>query len=319
MTDGTRPTRVLLISGYGRSGSTLLARILGEVEGMVAVGELRHLWREGFVENRRCSCGERFHACPYWREVTGQAFGGMEAVDAATVLCLQRIVDRPSRIPLLAAGRGSAVFRAARARYTAALSRLYRALARVSGARVLVDSSKDVSHGYLLAGMGRALDLTVVHLVRDSRGAVHSWQKPKYDPGQDGYMNRYGLVRACTEWNAINLLAEGVARLAPRRLRVSYGELVGAPRVTTARILSLAGEEHASPPFLDDRRVRLRLGHAVSGNPMRFTEGEMEIRADHAWRREMAPGRRAVTTALTWPLARRYGLTRRPASARTSP
>ncbi|WP_420910932.1 sulfotransferase [Thermus thermophilus] len=35
--------KVVFIGGYGRSGSTLLDRMLGQVEGFVSVGELRHI------------------------------------------------------------------------------------------------------------------------------------------------------------------------------------------------------------------------------------------------------------------------------------
>ena len=35
---------VLYIGGWGRSGSTLLAHLLGGLDRMVAVGELRYVW-----------------------------------------------------------------------------------------------------------------------------------------------------------------------------------------------------------------------------------------------------------------------------------
>ena len=34
-------TKVLFIGGYGRSGSTLLDRLLGQIDGFVSVGEVR--------------------------------------------------------------------------------------------------------------------------------------------------------------------------------------------------------------------------------------------------------------------------------------
>ncbi|HEY2794503.1 MAG TPA: sulfotransferase, partial [Micromonosporaceae bacterium] len=36
--------RVVFLGGLGRSGTTLLERILGEVPGVCALGELVHLW-----------------------------------------------------------------------------------------------------------------------------------------------------------------------------------------------------------------------------------------------------------------------------------
>ena len=41
---GDERSVVLYIAGSGRSGSTVLGRILGRVEGFGAVGELRYVW-----------------------------------------------------------------------------------------------------------------------------------------------------------------------------------------------------------------------------------------------------------------------------------
>ena len=60
------PFRVLYIGGWGRSGSTLLDRLLGQAEGSFSVGEMRDLWLRGVLENRRCGCGEPFDSCPFW-------------------------------------------------------------------------------------------------------------------------------------------------------------------------------------------------------------------------------------------------------------
>ena len=38
------PAPVLYIGGWGRSGSTLLSHLLGGLDGMVSVGELRYVW-----------------------------------------------------------------------------------------------------------------------------------------------------------------------------------------------------------------------------------------------------------------------------------
>jgi hypothetical protein len=45
----------------------------------------------------------------------------------------------------------------------------------------------------------------------------------------------------------------------------------------------------------------------VSGNPMRFKTGRLDLRLDDAWRREMPHRQAALVTGLTWPLQRWYG------------
>ena len=53
--------------------------------------------------------------------------------------------------------------------------------------------------------------------------------------------------------------------------------------------------------------MRLGRNHTAEGNPMRFVSGELELRADDAWRRQMPSRDRRVVTALTLPLLAAYG------------
>jgi hypothetical protein len=84
------PVKVAFIGGWGRSGSTLLASMLGEVPRMTPVGELRYIWERGLHDDELCGCGERFGECPFWQAVGREAFGGWDAVDADEVIALDK-------------------------------------------------------------------------------------------------------------------------------------------------------------------------------------------------------------------------------------
>ena len=90
---------VVFIGGFGRSGSTLLERMLGCLDGVVTLGEVGHLWQRGIVNDESCACGQPFSRCPFWSEVGQRAFGGWTSVDAARVLDLKDKVDRQRRMP----------------------------------------------------------------------------------------------------------------------------------------------------------------------------------------------------------------------------
>jgi hypothetical protein len=92
------------------------------------------------------------------------------------MIALQQQVDGLARVPwLLAPSRPRGLERAVVA-YREVLGRVYRAVRSVSGASVIVDSSKYATYGGLLAGVP-GLDLRALHLVRDSRAVAYSWRR----------------------------------------------------------------------------------------------------------------------------------------------
>jgi Sulfotransferase family len=303
----TEPVKVLFVAGYGRSGSTLLDRVLGEVDGFCSVGELRHLFQEGYVENRRCGCGERFHDCGFWRRVNREAFAAEGPPDLEQLLALKRRVDRWWRSPQLGWGIGTARQRADVERYRAVLRRFYLAIRSASGARVIVDSSKDVSHGYALRGIGAPIEPHVLHLVRDSRAVAHSWQRHKFNPGNGGEMNRYSLVRTSAEWNLINALTALHRRTGTSYSTLRYRDFATDPARAVRGVLEAVGEGERTGPVSADGTVTLGENHTVAGNPNRFRRGELTIRPDEDWRQRMSPAAKALVTALTFPGLSRQG------------
>jgi hypothetical protein len=292
----SRRPRVLLITGYSRSGSTLLARVLGEVEGIVAPGELRYLWRRGVSENRLCDCGDPSLECPFWQKVLIRAFGSAPPPAVEEMLDLQRRVDRVYRIPALS--RAAANRLAEVATYLRYYEHLFQAIEEITGANCIVDSSKDPSYGHVLA-LSQEIDLSVVHLIRDSRAVAYSWTREKLDPGTGKPMSRQHPVQSALEWDIAQWAARRLTRRVDRSLTLRYEDFVADPKPVVQRLLELAEVE--AEPHLDENRVSLSLGHAVSGNPMRFETGSVTIRDDDQWRQSLPSWSRRMVSTLTWP------------------
>ena len=168
--------RVLYVAGWGRSGSTLLDRLLGQVPGVFSAGELRDIWQRGVMENRLCGCGAAFHDCEVWRKVGEVAFGGWSELDVDDAQALRLRLDRPWSPPRVLGSRLTPELDEDVERYVGYLQRLYGAIAQVTDARLIVDSSKIPTYAMLLRRVP-GMDLRALHLVRDPRGVVHSWQK----------------------------------------------------------------------------------------------------------------------------------------------
>jgi len=293
-------TRVLYVAGTGRSGSTLLARVLDRADGVFAAGELRYVWQRGLVEDRVCGCGEPFSRCPFWAEVLDRAFGG-PPVDAPGIIDTQRSLTRLRHVPRTLTIGGPE----APAGYLESLARLYGAVAEVSGCDVVVDSSKLPSYGSVIAQVP-GLDVRVVHLVRDPRGAAYSWSRSKPQPDGDGTMQRMSVVKSSSLWLAWNASAPLLFRDRDRYRAIRYEDLVARPRDTVDEILAFAGHTGDGAPFVGERTVALERSHTVAGNPNRLESGRVELREDQAWTTALGRARRALVTAVTAPLLGRF-------------
>jgi len=308
-----RPTPVLYIGGLGRSGSTLLDRMLGELPGVTSAGELVHLWQRGVVEDQLCACGERFSECPFWTKVGHEAFGGWHAPEVGEARRLQRLVDRNRYVPTVASPLRASEFDERVGRYAELIGRLYGAISSVAGGAIVVDSSKHASTAFVLRA-APTVSLRMIHLVRDARGTAYSWTKAVRRPevaDRDVLMHTHAPWRTAARFDSWNLLLHVLSLLGVPTTFVRYEDLVADPRGEMKRIVTVAGlRPDGILDFIEDDVVTLGTPHSVSGNPMRFSTGRIPVRADDEWRRGLSPRDRATVTAISWPLLAAYGYLR---------
>jgi hypothetical protein len=301
--------RVLYVGSWGRSGSTLLDLVLGQIPDLVSVGELRYIWERGLAERQLCGCGHTVPECPFWAAVLEEAFGGAGQVDVREVLSLWRRVDRLTLVPALLTPWHYPALAADLRVFQEVLARLYRAVATVSGAATVVDSSKYAAYGLILAGVPQ-LELVLLHLIRDSRAVAYSWQSRKLMPEvttETRYMPVKRPWRSAVFWGLENLALEMLRQISPRSVRLRFDDLTSDPRGSLGAALAALGI-NADLDFLGRRVLDLGPNHTVAGNPIRFRRGSVAIEADLAWRSHLQAGSRRVVTALTWPLLVRYGI-----------
>jgi hypothetical protein len=293
--------RVLFIGGLGRSGSTLIDRVLGQTPGVCSVGELVFLWDRALSANELCGCGEPFGACPFWKEVGDAAFGGWDRIDPVSIRAWQQHVDRNRYVPSMLAPSLAPRFRARLEPYAEAMGRVYGAIASVTGAKLIVDSSKHASTAAFLRHVP-GVDARILQLLRDPHGVAWSWSKTVERPeASDGvsFMARVGPARIAARWQGYNALL-ALVRSPGGALR--YEDFVDRPQHATRRLLAMGGLRPESlPQFVGPRTVRLDVDHTVAGNPLRFRTGELEIRVDEEWRTAMPRARRALVGTLAFP------------------
>ncbi len=169
--DGNK-VKVLAILGRGRSGSTLLDNLLGEIDQFFSAGEIHNIFSRGLLQGHTCGCGQPLASCEIWAPTLEKAFGS--TVDAQQVVEWQSELVRPRRLLQLLHAPPPSELNS----YLDVLNRLYKSIAHTSGARVVVDSSKRPPHGAVLRLLSN-VDPYFVQLVRDPRAVAFSRRSGK--------------------------------------------------------------------------------------------------------------------------------------------
>lgn len=297
--------KVLYIAGAGRSGSTLLSKILGQLDNFTNVGEMtRYVWARGCNKNQLCECGQPFQNCGFWTAVFDEAYGGLEHIDGKEMEALRLSVDRMRFVPQILSPFRSSMYQDKFTTYTNTLLQLYRGIQKVTKCSVIVDTSKDPSPAYLLSSL-ESVNLYLVHLVRDSRAVAFSWLRKKAIPEQTASLGQFSPLQSSWGWLKINSCLEPLKYLNRKYLLLRYEDFAANPKTTLSEIISFLQEENSSLPFLDERTIKVEPNHTVSGNPIRFNKGIVEVRLDDEWLYSMGYEQKLVTW-LTWPLLLKY-------------
>ncbi|MCP4308162.1 MAG: sulfotransferase [bacterium] len=298
--------RVIVIAGWGRSGSTILANVLGSAPGVVTLGEINNIWDRGFGSDLLCSCGEPFSACQMWRPIAERAFGAdrtavaERARETSARLGNTWLIRR--RLPFLGkrqANHGDD--------YAAMLTALYQAAADHTGSRLLVDASKSPWHAAVAASL-QGFDVSVLHLIRDPRGVAFSLRKKvDYQAGGQITMDRHGATASSLAWVYRNRLVESVWKNDLAYLQVRYEDFVADPEDQVARILDHTGLADVAVPFAGPNEIKISPSHNISGNPVRFQNGLTTLRADDKWRDALPQSTQKLVRLITWPHMRHFG------------
>ena len=301
--------KVLFITGAARSGSTILDRILGQVDGFFSLGEVRNIPEHILLLNWKCGCGLNLRECEIWSAVFTQAFGGFDHLDAGRYIHLREYYTRPRRMLYMALGTDRRLIQQGAQEYSQMLDALYSALHTVTGAKVLIDSSKFPAHAHLYSVLGKHRSYAL-HLIRDARAVTHSWRRKRtlIDSPDQRQMKIFSPLKSMQYWTLYNIGAE----ILPRRskqpyMSLRYEDLILSPREHLNRILGFVGVEQAGLPLVDETTVYLGEDHTMGGNPNRMQSGKIELREDLEWKSAATFSTRFWSLLLGWPQLLRYG------------
>src|SRR5262245_723387 len=195
-----RRVTVLFVMGHGSSGTTILGNTLNEIDGFFHAGELRTIWAEALAGLQTCGCGRDVWTCPIWSPALAAEFPGLDAATAGRIAKLHRDTVRVRyTFRLLRANPGRVAGWPGLRRYADVAARLYRGIADVRGARVIVAASKRTGDAALLPLLP-GVDPYVLHVVRDPRAVAYSWSHRSGTPPSE--------LATAGEWLSFSALGE---------------------------------------------------------------------------------------------------------------
>lgn len=297
--------KILYIMGSGRSGSTLLDTVLSDQAQMFGTGELCNLLSAMDLWRSYCACGERSAECPFWVQVRKEWSRNARTDPAIEYPALRSRFERVRSYPRHHDAANEPSLR----RYSELTRSLFQAIATVSGATTIVDSSKGPVRALALSRMDD-VELRVIHLVRDVRGVAFSnGQKFKSDP-KGGIMtplNGRSWTRAAVNWMLVNSVANRVReRLGNRAILVRYEDFVMRPAQTLQRLSAFSGLDFGPTAEKLESGGFFKAGHAIEGNRLRMHD-RIELKPDIRWREQMSKTKKVLLPLLTAPVSWRYG------------
>ncbi|HEY1771780.1 MAG TPA: sulfotransferase [Gammaproteobacteria bacterium] len=301
-----RPLRIIYIAGDGRSGSTLLDRLIGAYPGVFSCGELGNLLQSTASSEQLCACGDSARACGFWHEVLRRWSAMVPDFTEREYRGLQRRYERLRSLLRPHHDQQLTLDEPQFARYAEYTSALFSAIADLSGAAVIVDSSKSPARALALSRVP-GLDVRMLHLVRDVRGVAYSLRKlstPKPGEVKTKRPVRRSNLRFAGTWAVVNYFCEQVRPKIPGpNLFTRYEDYTADPDGMLSMVADTLGV--ARIPYTTGADYLKTQGHQVAGNEGRMRPVQA-IATDETWRQKFGFGMQKGLYLLVLPLMLHY-------------
>ncbi len=300
-----KKTTVLYIASPGRSGSTLMERVLNEIPSVFAAGGLGPN-APLLKKEKICVCGNTLDECPVWESIINDAafkkidlnvfarqfhqYNNHGVVTFFKLLFLKKRKKLPSDFK----------------QYLNNLEIVYSTIHKHLGCQIMTDSTIFPFYGYYLS-LIPSIDLYVVQLVRDPKGVVYSWNKIKYTSRNVPWSPKINSLQSAFTWLKRNGLTDFLfSRKKGKYLRIHYEDFVENPTQTVKEIGNMLGIELESSHFIHGNTVQLGKNHLSGGNINTVEKGEIVLKLDERWKRDMKWWKVVLVTLVTWPLLLKY-------------
>lgn len=270
--------------GAGRSGTTILASLLGSSKQIQSLGEM-HQFLEKTINKGECSCGKPLTDCEFWAEVIAKL---------ATNYTLEEIIEINKHNSKIESHRrifSSLLFK--NEKYVKFQKELISLINHYHPSENYLDSTKYVSKALQLLRMENP-EVKIIYVVRDVRGVIYSFGKK--------VQTQKAPIASIIYYSLINFFAE-ITRLffgKKRVLKIRYEDII---ENTTNQLLKIG-------VFLDINLEDVILnvnsdntyssGHFIGGNRM-ILKKNIKLKKDIEWKNKLSRVKQVSYYFLTLP------------------
>jgi len=294
--------KVIYIAGYGRSGSTLLERILNTHVNIFGVGELVNFLDKINDRNAFCSCGKLIKQCEFWVKTIKDTNNIKKR--SYKLRKIQRHVESLFSLPIPKYLKN----------YKNYIQNLFEVISKnlPNDVIYIVDSSKTARKCFfrpVLLSKIASLNLRVIHLIRDGRGCMWSYFKGSNRKLEKGDASKvpFPLIRTTFNWMLANIGAHLYQLLYPSNyLRVKYEDLVSSPTLILQQLGNFLEIDFTNQVKLIKKQEYIPLTHQISGNRIRM-QYKIILKLDDEWTMKLPIHCRLLFWMINWPLMILYG------------
>lgn len=292
---------IIYIAGYGRSGSTLLERILSSNKKIFGTGELSNLLQLiNSDETSFCSCGEEVCQCKFWSDII------QEICKEYDVNKLKELQYRLESVINITGNQEKL--------HTDFVRVLFKKIFQNVSSEVeyIIDSSKTARKSFfrpIIFSKINFLNIKVIHLVRDGRGCMWSNLKGsnrKMEKGVDPHLP-FAALRTAISWPLANT-SPHIFRMfssSENYHRVKYEDFVEQPNKVLSDLGEFLNIDFSEQIEMLKNKREIPLGHQLSGNRLRKKK-KIILQKDVEWKDKLSVRHKLLFWLLDWPFALLY-------------
>jgi len=271
---------VLYLMGAGRSGTTILASLLGANKNITTVGEI-HQYLEHVVEKKQCSCGKTLDKCDFWSEIHKNYI----EKDFSIINSKLEKVESHSRIPVSLCKKNK--------EYIEFQETLFKHIHQQHKSKYYLDSSKFIGKALQLL-KSDIFDVKIIYMIRDVRGVINSFSKK--------VQTHKNPISTIIYYSFINLTAQIVKWIFPKRImKLKYEDFVSQPEETITLISSFLNENLDDVTDIVKNEKHIKMPHIIGGNRLK-KQTKIKLRKDVSWQKNISRPKQIIYYLLTLPL-----------------